>query len=109
MKNIKLTRQLQKIRYRNRAGVLGGFAGKPPHNAAGIFLKRCSGTLWTWLHAFPGETRTSPKVTSSMTPNLRKIRNCKVLEVLLPGFGNATSGYTQLKGDKAHDESEDDV
>jgi hypothetical protein len=27
-----------------------------------------------------------------MTPNLRKIRNCKVLEVLLPGFGNAISG-----------------
>ena len=71
------THQLQKIRYRNRAGVL---------------KKRCSGTFWTWLHAFPGETRTSPKVTSFMTPHFRKIRNCRVLEVLLPGFGNATSG-----------------
>jgi hypothetical protein len=58
--------------------------------------KRCSGTFGSWLHAFPGETRTSPEGTSSMTPNLRKIRNCRVLEVLLPGFGNATSGLSCL-------------
>jgi len=31
-----------KKQYRNRAGVLGGFAGKSPHNAAGIFPKPCT-------------------------------------------------------------------
>src|SRR4030042_146350 len=31
-----------KKRYRNRAGVLGGFAGKSPHNAAAIFPKPCT-------------------------------------------------------------------
>jgi len=40
--------------YRNRAGVLGGFAGKSPHNAADIFPKSCGGTLGSWLHVFLG-------------------------------------------------------
>jgi hypothetical protein len=40
-----LFHQLQKNQYRNRAGVLGGFAEKSPHNAAGIFPKPCSGTF----------------------------------------------------------------
>jgi len=31
-----------KKQYQNRAGVLGGFAGKSPHNAAGIFPKPCT-------------------------------------------------------------------
>jgi len=40
-----------KIGCRKRAGVLGGFAGKPPHYAAGIFPKLSSSTFialyWT--------------------------------------------------------------
>ncbi|MDO9124382.1 MAG: hypothetical protein Q7V12_08155, partial [Deltaproteobacteria bacterium] len=58
-----------KKRYRNRAGVLGGFAGKSPHNAAGIFPKPCSGTFGSWLHAFLGKTGNAPKVKSSSNPN----------------------------------------
>jgi len=63
--------------------VLGGFAGKSPHNAAGIFPKPCTclreappaeascggqalrrrqgGTLGSLLHAFLGKTGTSRK------------------------------------------------
>jgi hypothetical protein len=73
-------------------GVLGGFAGKSPHNAAGIFPKPCCGTFGSWLHAFLGKTGTSPKVKSSVTLPFRKIRNCKGLEIPLPGFDIATSG-----------------
>ena len=43
------------------------------------------------MQAFPDETGTSLKVISSVTPNFRKIRNCKVLEVPLPDFGDAIS------------------
>ena len=50
------THQLQKIPCRNRARVLE---------------KHCSGTFKGWLHAFPDEIRTSPKVNSSVTPNFR--------------------------------------
>ena len=67
-------------------------AKKRCRNRARVLKKRCSGTFGSWLHAFPDETRTSPKVKSHGTPNIRRIRNCKVLEVPLPGFGNATSG-----------------
>jgi hypothetical protein len=81
-----------KKQYRNRVGVLGGFAGKSPHNAAGIFPKPCSGTFGSWLRAFLGKTGTSPKVKSYVTLPFRKIRNCKGLEVHLPGFDIATSG-----------------
>jgi len=72
-----LTRQLQKKQYRNRAGVL---------------KKPCSGTFGSSLHTSPGKTGTSRKVRSSVTLHLRKIRNCKDLEVSLPGFDIATSG-----------------
>jgi len=58
---------LQKKQYRNRAGVLGGFAGKSPHNAAAIFPNPCSGTSGSWLHAFLGKTGASPKVKSYVT------------------------------------------
>jgi hypothetical protein len=61
----KITRQLQKKAYRNRAGVFGGPAGKLPHIAAGIFPKPCSGTFMSRHHAFPGRTRTSLKVNLS--------------------------------------------
>jgi len=73
-------------------GVLGGFAGKSPHNAAGIFPKSCSGTFGSWLHAFFGKTRATPKVKSYVTLPFRKIRNCKGLEAPLPGFDIVTSG-----------------
>jgi len=53
---LHLTRQLQKITCRNRARVLE---------------KHCSGTFKGWLHTFPDEIRTSPKVNSSVTPNFR--------------------------------------
>jgi hypothetical protein len=84
---------LQKKQYRNRAGVLGGFAGKSPHNAASIFPKPCSGAFGSWLHAFLDKTGTSPKVKSYVTLPFRKIRNCKGLEALPPGFDIATSGF----------------
>jgi len=76
--------------------VLGGFAGKSPHNAAGIFPKPCSGTLGSWLHAFLGKIGASPKVKSYVTLPFRKIRNCKGFEAPLPGFDIATSGITQF-------------
>jgi hypothetical protein len=63
------TLRLPKNQYRNRAGALGGFAGKSPHNAAGIFPKPCGGTFWSWLCAFPGKTGTSSKVISFLTLN----------------------------------------
>src|SRR4030065_600742 len=75
-----------KKQYRNRAGVLCGFAGKSPHNAVSIFPKPCSGTFGSLLHAFPGKTGASRKVKSSVTLDFLKIRNCKGLEVPLPGF-----------------------
>jgi hypothetical protein len=59
---------------------------------AGVLEKLCNGTFENWLQAFLDEPRTSPKVTSSVTPNFQKIRNCKVLEVPLRRFGNAISG-----------------
>jgi hypothetical protein len=65
-----LTRQLQKKAYRNRAGV---------------FEKPCSGTFMSRLHAFPGRTRTSLKVNSSVTPSFLIIRNCKGLKIPPPG------------------------
>jgi hypothetical protein len=71
--------------YRNRAGVFGGPAGKLPHIAAGIFPKPCSGTFMSRLHAFPGRTRTSLKVNSSVTPSFLIIRNCKGLKIPPPG------------------------
>ncbi|MDP2969431.1 MAG: hypothetical protein Q8P64_09550, partial [Deltaproteobacteria bacterium] len=82
----------KKKQYRNRAGVLGGFAGKSPHNAAGIFPKPCSDTFGSWLHAFLGKTGASTKVKSYVTLPFRKIRNCKGLEVPLSEFDIATSG-----------------
>ena len=39
MSDEKITYQLEKKQYRNRAGVLGGFAGKSPHNGGGYFPK----------------------------------------------------------------------
>jgi hypothetical protein len=51
------THRLQKKQYRNRVGVLSGFAGKSPHNAAGIFPKPCSGTFGSWLHAIFRQNR----------------------------------------------------
>jgi len=72
-----LFHQLQKNQYRNRAGVLE---------------KPCSGTFGSWLHAFLGKTGASPKVKSYVTLPFRKIRNCKGLEAVLPGFDIATFG-----------------
>jgi hypothetical protein len=72
------SRQLQKMLNGNRAGILE---------------EPCSGTFWSWLHGFPAETRNSPKVRSCVTLNLPTIRNCKALEVSLPGFRNAISGF----------------
>jgi hypothetical protein len=37
-----LTSTVTKKQYRNRMGLLGGFAGKSPHNAADIFPKPCT-------------------------------------------------------------------
>ena len=87
-----MTPPVAKKQYRNQAGVLGGSAGKSPHNAAGIFPKPCSGTFGSWLHAFLGKTRATPKVKSYVTLPFRKIRNCKGLEAPLPGFDIVTSG-----------------
>jgi hypothetical protein len=39
---------------------------------------------------FLGKTEISHKVRCSVAPNFLKIRNCKVLEVLMPGFEIAT-------------------
>ncbi|MDI6763162.1 MAG: hypothetical protein QME83_09060, partial [Thermodesulfobacteriota bacterium] len=76
-----LTSTVAKKQYRNRVGVLA---------------KPCSGTFGSWLYAFLGKTGTSPKVKSSVTLPFRKTRNCKGLEVPLPGFDIATSGLPQL-------------
>jgi len=59
---------------------------------AGVLEKPCSGPFESWLHAPPGKIRTSLKVKSYVTPHIRKIRNCKVLEVPLPGVPNSISG-----------------
>jgi hypothetical protein len=59
-------------------------------NRVGVLEKLCSGTFYSWLLAFPSETWTSPKMTSSVASDFQKIRNCKVLEVPLPRFRNAT-------------------
>jgi len=61
--------------YRNRTGVVRGFAGKPPQKAAGTFPKPCSDTFGGWLHAFADETRTSPKVDSFVTLNFERSAN----------------------------------
>lgn len=41
---------------------------------------------------FQAKTKTSYKVASSETLNFSRIRNCKGLKVLLPGFDTAASG-----------------
>jgi hypothetical protein len=45
-------------------GVLGGFAGKSPHNAAGIFPSLYSGTFKRFATEFPSISQRSPQVTS---------------------------------------------
>jgi hypothetical protein len=58
--------------------------------------KPCSSTFGSWLHAFLGKTGNSLQVRSCVTLPFLKIRHCKGLEVLPPGFDIATDGFIPL-------------
>jgi hypothetical protein len=84
VQTVHLIRQLPKYVIENRAGVLE---------------KVCSGAFESWLLAYSDEPRTSRKGAFSLMPDFQKIRNCKVLEVPLSGFGTAISGLIRIKSD----------
>jgi hypothetical protein len=62
-----LTFQLHKNYIKREVGVLGGFAGKSPHNAAGIFPKLYSGTFNRLATPFSSKIQRPPQVTSYVT------------------------------------------
>src|SRR4030042_1982318 len=102
-----MTPPVAKKQYRNRAGVLGGSAGKSPHNATGIFPKPCSGTFGSWLHAFLGKTRATPKVKSYVTLPFRNLSPPHDHPLPPPGqkdYEKAVKAYQEIikLGEKYH-------
>jgi hypothetical protein len=65
---------------------------EPYRNRAGVLEKTCSGTFKSQLLAFLNKIVTSLELRASVTLNFLKIRNCKDLEIPLPGSDVATFG-----------------